>query len=68
MISGCHSNFGQRAWTAGVHVLTAVLTFAVPPQAANAVLYLSTDVTSAYDGVWKGLHSWVSDRVLRRVR
>jgi hypothetical protein len=68
MISVNHSNFGQRARMAGVNVLTAILTLAVPPQAANAVLYLSGDMTSAYDEVRKGLHSWVSDRVLRRVR
>ncbi|MBZ5555533.1 MAG: hypothetical protein LAO21_22735 [Acidobacteriia bacterium] len=53
---------------AGANALLLLLTLAVPPQAANAMLYISKDMGSAYDHVRKGLHSWVSYRVLRRDR
>jgi hypothetical protein len=63
-----HSNMGQRARLAGANALMLLLTLAVPPQAANAVLYISRDMESAYDHLRKEFHSWVSYRVLRRHR
>jgi len=68
MISARHSNMGQSARMAGANALMLLLTLAVPPQATNAVLYISSDMRSAYDQVRKNLHSWVSGRVLRRFR
>lgn len=68
MISARHSNMGQHARMAGANALMLLLTLAVPPQAANAVLYISRDMGSAYDHVRKNFHSWVSGRVLRRLR
>ena len=61
---------GRRVRKVGSNAFTFLLALAVPPQAANAVLYLTGDIASPEAGVWRRIRLMISNHAptLRRTQ
>jgi hypothetical protein len=62
---------GRQVRKVGANAVTFLLALVVPPQAANAVLYLTADAASPEVGLWRHLrllissHGWHSSQISR---
>ncbi|MBZ5555026.1 MAG: hypothetical protein LAO21_20110 [Acidobacteriia bacterium] len=61
-------SIGPRVRKVGANAVTFLLALAVPPQAANAVLYLTGDSTSPESSIWKRMRLILSNHVINARR
>jgi hypothetical protein len=54
---------GRRVRKVGSNAFAFLLALAVPPQATNAVLYLTGDIISPEVGVWRRIRLMISNHV-----
>lgn len=60
--------FSRRVRKVGANALTFLLALAAPPQAANAILYLTGDGAAPEAGIWRRVRVMVSNHVLHSHR